>query len=236
MSTVKRFGLLLCLALIPSGAGLCEVGQPTISSQAPGTNAGTAAAQTSPGQKPGTRKAAAPRRAGELAPDPGVVENSIYSERFFHLQYAIPQGWTVRTDEMRKQLPPSADAVLLLSTSAHPQPQGTEVNPSITISAESAAQYKEGVDPESYLGAIRDYAATRGFKVLNEPAEIELGGVTFVRSDFVREAADGNTYQASLVALRKGYLLSVTAISGDEEQLTPLLNRLRIVAPPALKP
>jgi hypothetical protein len=78
-------------------------------------------------------------------------------------------------------------------------------------------------------------AEARGFKVLNEPGEIEMGGVPFLRGDFVREAADTNTYQATLVTVRKGYVLSITAISGDEEQLTPLLNRLRIVAPPALK-
>jgi hypothetical protein len=159
----------------------------------------------------------------------------VYAEKFFNLHYTLPQGWTVQTEDMRKQLPAGQDTVLLLSSFAHPQPQASEVNPSITISAESVAQYKEGVDAESYLEAVKNVAEARGFKVLNEPGEIEMGGVPFLRGDFVREAADTNTYQATLVTVRKGYVLSITAISGDEEQLTPLLNRLRIVAPPALK-
>lgn len=235
MKAVKRLHLGLFLAAVCFLPAFAAHSSAAGQAQTPAAKPAGAPPQGSAAEKSGAAKPGSSRRPTQAGPDLGTVANGVYAEKFFNLRYTLPQGWTVRTEEMRKDLPAGADTLLLLSAFAHPQLQGSEVNSSITISAESAAQYKEGVDAEAYLAAVSDYAATKGFKVLNPPGEIEMGGVTFVRGDFVREAADTNTYQATLVTLRKGYILSVTAISGDEEQLTALLDRLRIFAPPALK-
>ncbi|HYG98262.1 MAG TPA: hypothetical protein VD837_03965 [Terriglobales bacterium] len=229
--------LAIVFTALAGAASVAQQPTPTPSRTAPSAPAKPVVTRQQ-ADKAGQNPAAQPSRSKKsdaTRPDDGLLVDGIYTEKFFNLRYSVPQGWTVQTDEMRKGLP-SGDTVLLLSAFAEPKPKADAVNSSITISAESAAQYKEAVDAEAYLEAVKNFAITKGFKVLNEPGEIEIGGVTFLRGDFVRESADNvNTYQATMVTVRKGYILSVTAISGDEEQLTPLLNRLRIIAPPSLR-
>lgn len=168
-------------------------------------------------------------------PDQGTVTNSSYSEKFFNLRYTTPQGWVVKTPEMSHGLPEADKAILLLSVFGPGTPSSTAVIPSVTISAESLSLYPQMKTAQDYFDSLSDLVQGKGFSVLNEPAEIQIGGVTFLRGDFQKEEGDITTYQASMVAIRKGYILLITAISGDDEQLTPLLNRVHIFAPPTLK-
>lgn len=183
-------------------------------------------AQTSP---------AKPKKGPQGQPDEGTIANNVYSENFFLLRYTIPQGWVVKTLEMRQGLPGQQSAVLLLSAFEKAEPSAGEVNSSINISAESTAASQAIKTPEDYLGLIADFASSKGFTVLNAPGEITLGGVNFLREDFLKEEGDVGTYQATMVTMRRGYLLQITVITGNVEELTPLLNRLQITAPPTLK-
>lgn len=194
-----------------------------------------AAAQQTSSKSGQTSSPAKPNKAAQGQPDEGTVADGIYSEKFFLLHYSIPQGWAVKTPEMRQGLPAQENAVLLLSTFAKPTPAAEEINPSVSISAESATSTQSAKTPEDYLESIAQVASARGFSVLNPPGEITLGGVTFLREDFQKQEGELTTYQATMVALRRGYILQITAISGDVEQLTPLLNRLQITAPPTLR-
>lgn len=185
------------------------------------------------GSRASGKSAAESRKIPEGTPDDGKVANGVYSEAFFNLRYSMPQGWSIRTEEMRKAAGQADDsALLLLSAFEGAAPQPGKVNSSVTITAERAEQNQ---DAAAYVEELATFGGNRGFKVLNEASSLDIGGVTFVREDLVKEEADGNTYQASMVTLRKGWVLSITAISGDEEQLTPLLNRMQIFAPPTLK-
>jgi hypothetical protein len=187
--------------------------------------------------KPAVKKppATAKSKGTESRPDEGTVTDGLYSEHFFLLRYAVPQGWVVRTPEMRKELPGQENAILLLSTFAKAAPTQGEINPSISITAESAAASPEIKTPADYLESITELVASKGFTVLNPPGEITIGGVNLLRGDFQKQEGDQVTYQATMVAFRRGYILQITAITGNEEQLTPLLNRLQITAPPTLK-
>lgn len=171
----------------------------------------------------------------EPKPDEGTVTDGLYSEKFFLLHYSVPPGWTVKTPEMRQGLPGQENAILLLAAFEKAAPLPGTINPSVDITAESAAASPDIKTPADYLESITELVASKGFTVLNPPGEISIGGVNFLRSDFQKQEGDLTTYQATMVALRRGYFLQITVISGNDEQLTPLLDRLRITAPPTLK-
>lgn len=175
------------------------------------------------------------KKGKQPQPDEGTVTDGIYSEKFFLLRYAIPQGWVVKTGEMREGIPGQENATLLLSTFAKAAPSAGEINPSVNITAESAAAYPDVKTADDYMESISEFVTSKGFTELNPPGEISIGGVPFLRSDFQKQEGDLTTYQATMVTIRRGYILQVTAISGDEEQLTPLLSRLRITAPPTMR-
>ncbi len=186
-------------------------------------------------------KSAKPTTGSKLAkgaqarPDDGSIAGDVYTEKFFNLSCTIPQGWVVKTAAMREGLPAEQDSMLLLSAFAKDVPVAGEVNSSLTITAENQIAYPQVKTTTDYFSALSEIVTGKGFTVLNEPAEIEIGGVTFLRGDFQKEEADGTTYQATMVAIRNGYILAVTAISGKDEDLTPLLNRVHVIAPPSLK-
>jgi hypothetical protein len=193
----------------------------------PQGESGTPAAQKS--------KSGSARKPSQPLPDEGTVTEGTYAENFFNLRYVIPPGWVVRTADMRQGLAQGEQAVLLLSASGKAAPATDQVNPSVTISAESLALYPDVKTSDDYFEAFTELVKSKGFSVLNPPAEIDLAGVNFLRGDFQKQQGDVVTYQATMVALRKGYVLEITAISGSEEELTPLLNRLHIFAPPTMR-
>lgn len=203
---------------------LCSAGLAQNSASAP------AAAPTS------SPKQVKPKAAGkQILPDEGSVTDGTYTEKFFNLSCAVPSGWVVKTASMREGLAGQETSILLLSTFAKESPAAGEVNPSLTITAESLSAYPEVKTAADYFEALSQVVTGKGFAVLNEPAEIEIGGVTFLRGDFQKEQNGITTYQASMIAIRKDYILAITAISGNEEELTPLLNRIHVFAPPSLR-
>jgi hypothetical protein len=178
---------------------------------------------------------AKPKGREEPKPDEGTLTDSMYAERFFLLHYTVPPGWVVKTPEMRQGLPGQENAILLLAAFEKAAPSPGTINSSVDITAESAAASPDIKTPADYMESITELVTSKGFTVLNPPGEISIGGVSFLRSDFQKQEGDLTTYQATMVAMRRGYFLQVTAISGDDEQLTPLLDRVRITAPPTLK-
>jgi hypothetical protein len=194
-------------------------------------------ANTNPAQgssKPAQPKAAAKPKAAQGRPDEGTLTSGAYSEKFFSLSYTVPEKWFVKTEEMRQGLAGQENAVLLLSVFAKDKPDSGRITSSVTISAESMASYPDVKSAEEYFDELSQVVTSKGFAVLNAPAAIEMGGVNFVRGDFQKQQGDTTAYQATMVALRKGHFLSVTAIAGNQEELTPLLNRVHILAPPTL--
>lgn len=173
-------------------------------------------------------------KTAQPTPDQGVVNGSTYNENFFNLTCSIPEGWTVKTSDMRTGLAKPESSFLLLSAFSRTGVLPGQVNSSLTITAENLTDYPEVKSAEDYLALLGATINDKGFTVLNPPAEIEVGGVTFVRADFQKEEGEKTVYQASMVAIRKGYALAITAISGSDEELTPLLNRVRVFAPPTL--
>ncbi len=202
---------------------------------APATQPSTAG-KTSSQSGSSTKTAPKSQRRGDQShPDEGSVSGNTYTEKFFNLSCTIPAGWVIKTAAMREGLAGQGSSMLLLSTFAKDSPSAGEVNASLTITAESLAAYPDVKTASDYFSVISELARSKGFTVLNEPAEIDIGGVTFLRGDFQKEEEGKPTYQASMVTIRNGYALAATAISGNDEDLTPLLNRVRVFAQPSLR-
>ncbi len=185
--------------------------------------------------QPSSQKSPKPQARNAPRPDEGSVNAGTYTEKFFNLSYAVPAEWVVKTADMRAGLQGQENSILLLSAFAKDKPAAGQINPSLTISAESLAAYPEVKTAADYFEVLSGVVTNDGFTVLNQPAEIEIGGVTFLRGDFQKQQGDSTVYQATMVAIRKEYVLGVTAITANEEELTPMLNRLHIFAPPTLK-
>lgn len=230
MVPMIRFALMALLVSVAACGSAVQAQNPPAQTTAP---SGVGAPPT---QKSNTKAApkAPSRKSQQRVPDDGSVTDGLYSEKFFDLRYSIPQGWVVRTPEMWQGIAQEG-AVLLLSAFGKQSPASGEVNPSVTITAENLSLYPEAKTVNDYFQSLSDLVKSKGFSVLNEPAQIDMAGVTFLRGDFQKQEGELTTYQATMVAFRKGYVLQVTAITGDEEQLTPMLNRLHIFAPPTMR-
>ncbi len=196
-------------------------------------DSGVKSSAKSSGSAPAATKSQ--KKAAQVRPDEGSVSGNIYTEKFFNLSCTIPTGWAVKTAAMREGLAGQENSLLLLSAFAKESPEAGTVNASLTITAENLAAYPDVKTADDYFGVISQLATSKGFTVLNEPAGIDVAGVTFVRGDFQKEEGGTVTYQGSMVAVRNGYALAVTAISGNDEELTPLLNRVKVFAPPSLR-
>jgi hypothetical protein len=214
MEAMRKAGFLVFLLLVLTGcAGVINAAQ-----------------RSQPTPKASSTKG----RAAQNRPDQGSVSSGVYTEKFFNLSYALPEGWVEKTASIREGLASGENGILLLSAFARETPGPGEIIPSVTISAENAASFPQAKSADDYFDSLSQVATGNGFAVLNPPAQIDMGGVTFVRGDFRKEQGDKTGYQASMVALRKGYFLTITAISENEEDLTSLLSRLRTFAPPTL--
>ncbi len=195
----------------------------------------TAAPTPKPSAQVNPQSSPKPLSRNPQRPDDGSVSAGTYTEKFFNLSYAVPAEWVVKTAEMRAGLPGQENSILLLSAFAKDKPSDGQLNPSITVTAESLTAYPDVKTAADYFAALSAFATSKGFTVLNPPAEIEVGGVTFLRGDFQKQQGGSTAYQASMVTIRKDYILGITAITANEEELTPMLNRLHIFAPPTLR-
>ncbi|HVO79490.1 MAG TPA: hypothetical protein VMT28_02100 [Terriglobales bacterium] len=169
-------------------------------------------------------------KARQTAPDPGTVANGTYRNAFFAFSYKLPFGWVERTAQMQEGSEPGKSQLLLAVFERPPEAAGDAVNSAVIIAAESVDLYPGLKYPADYFGPLTEVTAGKGFKAVNEPYEVSVGGKELVRGDFTKEATALSMYQASLVALEKGYVLSFTFLGVDEDDVDQVIDGLRFVA------
>jgi hypothetical protein len=166
----------------------------------------------------------------------GEVVNGIYKSPAFGFSYKIPFGWVDRTEAMRQSdsgdaaPQPSKSQVLLAVFERPPEAPRSTVNSGVVVAAESVSSYpglKEAVD---YFGPLEQVTVSKGFKVVNEPYEFTVGERPVAREDFSKEAGDMTMHQTCLVLLRKGYLVSLTFVSDNDDAMNELLEGLSFPA------
>jgi len=203
-------------------------------------------AQTKP-QNPSSTKQ--PKKPADSALDPGAVTNGIYRNKTLALSCKIPPGWVLRTDEMnareeRKEereeekkaddaapaQPPAASStgakVLLAAFSRPPEARAEDVNSSILIAAESAAAYPGLKEAAQYFFPLTEVAKAQGFSPDEDPYDIALGTKTLVRGDFHKDVGTRVMRQSTLAMLSHGYAISITVISGTEDEVEDLIDGL----------
>ena len=182
-----------------------------------------------------TRKPAAVARL-----DAGSVINGVYRNPSFGFACKIPVGWVLRTEEMNagdtddakstadKSAAASgkAERVLLAAFSRPPEARGEDVNSSILIAAESAEAYPGLKEAAQYFGPVTEVAQAQGFEVINEPYEFAVGTKRVVRSDFQRDVGTRMMWQSTLVILERGYVVSLTFLGGNEDEVEELVQGL----------
>lgn len=174
----------------------------------------------------------------------GAVANGVYRNKTLDLSCKVPPGWVLRTEEMNSaedpgaaQQPSSAqdnaqgrqnDAgtqrVLLAAFSRPPEARGQDINSSILIAAESTSAYPGLKEAAQYFGPLTEVAKAQGFTADEEPYEYSVGARNLVRADFHKDTGSRVMRQSTLVFLSHGYAISITVISGTEEEVEDLIE------------
>lgn len=205
--------------------------------QAPGQSSSRPSPSTSSTSKPVKK----PASTADAKVDPGKVSAGVYRNRTFGFACKIPPAWVLRTEEMnaREAEEENADAgkkatdagrVLLAAFSRPPEARGEDVNGSIVIAAESAAEYPGLKDAAQYFGPITEIAQAQGFDVDEDPYEFAVGAKTVVRGDFEKNVGTRVMLQSTIVVLSRGYAISFTFIGGTEDEVEELVEGLSFVA------
>ncbi len=164
----------------------------------------------------------------------GSVNAGVYRNPAFGFTCKIPAGWVLRTEELnagedegaKVAVADKAGRVLLASFSRPPEAKGEDVNSSILIAAESTASYPGMKDAAQYFGPVTEIAKARGFEVISEPYEFEIGTKTVPREDFQKDIGTRVMLQSTLVVLARGYAVSFTFIGGTDDEIDELLQGL----------
>lgn len=157
----------------------------------------------------------------------GSSQAGVYRNTYFGFSYKLPYGWVERTEQMRPDSGDTAKSLVLLSAFERPpQAEGDAVNPAVLIAGESASSYPGLKTASEYFGPLTEITTAKGFKVVNEPYDVRAGTKQLVRSDFRKEAGKATMYQASLVMLERGYVISFTFLGANEDEVNELVEGL----------
>lgn len=168
------------------------------------------------------------------APDLGSVHEQLYRNRTFGFSYKIPFGWVQRTDDMRQtSTEKDKSLVLLAAFERPPEAMGESVNSAVVVTAESVSAYPDLDRAVDYFDVLDEITSSKGFKVLNPPYEFPVGQKKLARGDYVKRVAEGvDMYQASLVLIEQGFVLSFTFIADSEDELESLIMELQFTSRP----
>jgi len=188
----------------------------------------------------------------------GTVANGVYRNRALGLTCKIPAGWVLRTEEMNARSEESEDTqvsqtppdpghpssetvpksaasdrdglVLLAAFSRPPAAKGEDVNSSIVIAAEKVETYPGLKEAAQYFGPLTEVAKAQGLTADEDPYEIQMGAKVVVRGDFHKDVGSRVMRQSTVVFLAQGYVVSITAIGGTENEMEELLDGIEFVA------
>jgi len=182
--------------------------------------------------------------ASQVPPKPATPKPApdaqLYRNSTFGFRYEIPYGWVDRSKEMRAQQgeekggvknavgrASATNDVLLAVFERPPGAAGATVNSAVVIATEGISAYPGLKRAEDYYGPLTDLATAKGFKPAGDPSAIEIDGHQFFRADFVKSLNEKLAmHQSTLVLLAKSQIVSFTFISGDEDELDDLIDRL----------
>jgi hypothetical protein len=161
----------------------------------------------------------------------GPISNDSFACPRFGFTYKVPFGWVDRTDEMQEE-PDSSKAAgpksetLLAIFERPPGAPGETIDSAVVIAAEPLSAYQGIKTASDYFGPITELAEQRGFKVVNEAHEFNIGTKQLVRGDFSEERGKLTMWQTSLVMIQRSEIISFTFVAGSEDEIDELIERL----------
>ena len=166
--------------------------------------------------------------------------------------YKVPFGWVDRTvdlqstpEETHAHVPDAARAsassssggkTLLAVFQRPPEARGATINSAVIIATEPAADYPKIKTAVDYFGPLGEVAEQRGLKMDGDPYSFAVGTRRLARGDFSAGSDKVAARQTSLVAIEKGYILSFTFVSSNEDEIEDLISRLNFAVRGATNP
>lgn len=160
------------------------------------------------------------------SPDPGSLSEGTYRSDSFGFTYQVPYGWVDRTRQMQDGADSEKSMLLLAAFERPPEAAGDTINSAVIFTAESVAAYPGLKSAADYLGPLTELTTGKGFKAVDEPGVIVVSGRDLVRAAFSKPVGSLTMRQTSLVMLDKGYIVTFTFISGDEDEADELIEHL----------
>jgi len=165
--------------------------------------------------------------------DPGALSDGVYRNPYFGFSYKLPYGWVDRTREMQDDSPDASNdaskSLLLLAIFERPpEATGETINSAVVIAAERLSAYSSVKAAADYFGQITELATAKGFHKENDLHDFSLGATHLVRGDFSKARGTLTMRQSSLVMLEKGYAISFTFIGGSEDEISELIEKLKL--------
>ena len=178
--------------------------------------------------------------------DAGSVRAGVYRNPALGFTCKIPAGWVLRTEEMNTGQDQDAasdedkikvDAgksgrVLLAAFSRPPQARAEDVNASIVIAAERAADYPGLKEAAQYFAPLTEVTKAQGFETDGDPYALAIGSKTLARADFHKDVGTRVMRQSTLVILARGYVVSLTFIGGTDDEVDELIEGLSFASGP----
>jgi hypothetical protein len=166
-----------------------------------------------------------PTKPGAVRPDSAATV--VFRSADFGFSYTIPFGWVERTEQMQDDSSDkSKGQVLLAAFERPPEASGSTVNSAVVIATESTSSYPKLKTAADYFEPLTELTASKGLNAVTDPAVIAVGTKKLVRGDFSRDDGAVSMYQASLVMLAKGQIVSFTFVGGSEDEVNELIGKL----------
>lgn len=129
---------------------------------------------------------------------------------------------------MRGETESEKSKVLLAIFERPPAAAGKTVNAAVIIAAERADSYPGLKTATDYFGPLGELTKSKGFQVINDPYEFPVDGHAVIREDFSKDMGSVIMHQASLAMIAKGYVVSFTFIAGNDDDVTGLIELLKL--------
>ena len=154
----------------------------------------------------------AAQESGGLSPKAGAFSENLYTNVYFAFNLKVPQQWNITW--VAKDGPCGNDCVLL--DARHPRYPKTMQT--LQVTAESV---KPQATREASAGV---FLVQAGAKKLIEPKELAINGLTFYRTDYRSQLANGEMFQSLVLLPGKEYAAVFTFTANTRRELDGLVD------------
>jgi hypothetical protein len=153
------------------------------------------------------------QESGGLSPKAGAYSESLYTNVYFSFNLKVPQKWNVA---WVAQAGPCGNECMLLDVRHPGYPKPMQM---IQVTAEA-------VKPQATLreASAGVFLVQAGAKKLSEPKELVINGLTFFRTDYRSQLANGDMFQSLVLLPGKEYAAVFTFAANSRRELDNLVD------------